>query len=66
MASHLEGIVEGFANTDRLSFQESDDVEEESPWKMLWEIVRDVRDTTSQMRREIEATLKKDPASHSN
>ena len=59
MASHLEGIVEGFANTDRLSFQESDDVEDESPWKPLWEIVRDVRDITSQMRREIEATLKK-------
>ena len=59
MASHLEGIVEGFANTDRLSIQESDDVEEESPWKRLWEIVRDVRDITSQMRREIEATLKK-------
>ena len=57
MASHLEGIVEGFANTDRLSFQESDDVEDESPWKPLWEIVRDVRDITSQMRREIEATL---------
>ena len=59
MASHLEGIVEGFANTDRLSFQESDDVEDESPWKPLWEIVRDIRDITSQMRREIEATLKK-------
>ena len=59
MASHLEGIVEGFANTDRLSFQESDDVEDESPWKPLWKIVRDVRDITSQMRREIEATLTK-------
>ena len=59
MASHLEGIVEGFAKTDRLSIQESDDVEDESPWKPLWEIVRDVRDITSQMRREIEATLKK-------
>ena len=59
MASHLEGIAEGFANTDRLSFQESDDVEAESPWKPLWEITRDVRDITAQMRREIEATLKK-------
>ena len=59
MASHLDGIVEGFANTDRLSFQESDDVEDESPWKSLWEIVRDVRDITAQMRREIEVTLKK-------
>ena len=59
MASHLEGIVEGFATTDRLSFQESDDVEDESPWKPLWEIVRDVRDITSQMRREIIATLTK-------
>ena len=59
MASHLEGIVEGFANTDRLSIQESDDVEDESPWKPLWEIVRDVRDITAQMRREIVATLKK-------
>ena len=57
MASHLEGIVEGFATTDRLSFQESDDVEDESPWKPLWEIVRDVKDITSQMRREIIATL---------
>ena len=59
MASHLEGIVEGFATTDRLSFQESDDVEDESPWKPLWEIVRDVKDITSQMRREIIATLTK-------
>ena len=59
MASHLEGIVDGFASTDRLSFQESDDVEDESPWKPLWEIVRDVRDITSQMRREIIATLTK-------
>ena len=59
MASHLEGIVERFATTDRLSFQESDDVEDESPWKPLWEIVRDVKDITSQMRREIIATLTK-------
>ena len=59
MAAHLDGIVEGFANTDSLSFQESDDVEEDSPWKSLWEIVRDVRDITAQMRREIEETLKK-------
>ena len=58
MASHLDGIVEGFANTDRLSFQESDDVEEESPWKRLWEIVGEVRDITAQMRREIEVTLR--------
>ena len=59
MASHLEGIVEGFATTALLSFQESDDVEDESPWKPLWEIVRDVKDITSQMRREIIATLTK-------
>ena len=59
MASHLEGIVKGFATTDLLSFQESDDVEDESPWKPLWEIVRDVKDITSQMRREIIATLTK-------
>ncbi len=61
MASHLDGIVEKFADadTDRLSFQESDEVEEESPWKSLWEIVRDIRDITAQMRREIEATLKR-------
>ena len=58
MASHIDGIVEGFANTDRLSFQESDDVEEESPWKRLWEIVGEVRDITAQMRREIEVTLR--------
>lgn len=59
MASHLQGIVDEFANSDLLSFQASDDVEESSPWKRLWEIARDVRDVTTQMRREIEATLKK-------
>ena len=59
MASHLQSIVEEFANSDLLSFQESDDVEEESPWKRLWVIIRDVRDVTAQMRREIEATLRK-------
>ena len=59
MASHLHSIVEEFANSDLLSFQETDDVEEDSPWKMLWKIACDVRDVTTQMRREIEATLKK-------
>ena len=34
-------------------------MEDESPWKSQWEIVRDVRDITAQMRREIEVTLKK-------
>ena len=59
MASHLQSIVDEFANSDLLSFQETDDVEEDSPWKMVWEIARDVKDVTGQMRREIEATLKK-------
>ena len=59
MASHVQSIVEEFANSDLLSYQESDDVEEDSLWKRLWEIIRDVRDVTAQMRREIEATLKK-------
>ena len=59
MASHLQSIVDEFANSDLLSFQESDDVEEDNLWKRLWEIIRDVRDVTTQMRREIEATLKK-------
>ena len=59
MASHLRGIADEFADSDQLSFQVSDDVEEESQWKRLWEIVRDVRDVTGQMRREIEDTMKK-------
>ena len=59
MASHLQSIVDEFANSDLLSYQESDDVEEGSLWKRLWEIIRDVRDVTAQMRREIEATWKK-------
>ena len=59
MASHLQSILDEFANSDLLSYQESDDVEEDNLWKRLWEVVRDVRDVTAQMRREIEATLKK-------
>ena len=57
MASHLTSIVEGFADSDRLSIQVADDVEEDSPWKRLWEIVRDVRDTTAEMRRDVVRTL---------
>ncbi len=57
MASHLTSIVEGFADSDRLSYQIEEDVGEDSPWKPLYAIVRDVRDDTASMRREVIRTF---------
>ena len=57
MASHLTSIVEGFADSDRLSYQIADEAGEDSPWMPLYQIVRDVRDNTASMRREVIRTL---------
>ena len=57
MASHLTSIVEGFADSDRLSYQIADEAGEDSPWMPLYKIARDVRDNTASMRREVIRTL---------
>ena len=57
MASHLTSIAEGFADSDRLSYQIADEAGEDSPWMPLYRIVRDIRDNTASMRREVMRTL---------
>ena len=57
MASHLTSIAEGFADSDRLSYQIADEAGEDSPWMPLYQIVRDIRDNTASMRREVIRTL---------
>ena len=58
MASHLTSIAEGFADSDRLSYAIADEAGEDSPWMPLYQIVKDIRDNTAAMRREVERTLK--------
>lgn len=57
MASHLTSIVEGFADSDRLSYQIADEAGGDSPWMPMYQIVRDMRDNTASMRREVIRTL---------
>ena len=56
MASHLTQIIDGFSDDVAADYYSGDD--DGNPWHQLVKIVRDVKDETSSMRREVENTLK--------